>query len=174
MIIREAIKNDLKEAMTFYNIMCEELGKEDHLPDGSKGGFPSEAMVAEAIENKQLYIGKEDGKIMAAYIMNHYCDAAYDTVKWQIDAAKEQISVMHALRVLPQYSGKGYATRLVEHAIEIAKQKKQKAIRLDCLEVKPVPQKMYRAFGFRDIDIVEIYYKDIGEPRKFILFEKVL
>ena len=50
----------------------------------------------------------------------------------------------------------------------------QKAIRLDCIEGNEIPQKMYRSFGFQYRDTVEITYADIGVPRKFLVYERVL
>lgn len=172
--IQEAKNEDLQEILSFYNMMCEELGKKDFLPEGNKGGFPPLDMVVSAIKNRELYIGKEYGIIMAAYIMNNDGNPVYDTVKWQSDVPKEQASVLHALRVHPSFGGKGYASQLVEHSIETAKQKGQKAIRLDCIEGNFVSHKMYRNHGFQYIDTVEICYADIGVPRKFLLFERVL
>lgn len=174
MVIREAKEEDLNEIMSFYTLMCEELGKKEFLPEGNKGGFPSLDMVTGAIKNRELYVGEKDGTIMAAYIMNNDADEAYDTVQWQVCVPKEQVSVLHALRVHPSYGGQGYASQLVKHSINMAKKKAQKAIRLDCIEGNSVPHKMYREHGFKYIDTVEIYYADIGVPRKFLLFERLL
>lgn len=104
MIIRDAKQTDLKAIMSFYAMMCEELGKKDFLPKGNKGGFPPPDMVLSAIENQQLHIGVEEG----------------------------------------------------------------------CIEGNSIPHQMYRSRGFQYIDTVEIFYVDIGEPRKFLLFEKIL
>ena len=174
MIIREAKENELQEIMLFYSMMCEELGKKEFLPEGNKGGFPSQEMIITAIKNNQLYVGEEDDIIMAAYIMNNEADPVYDIVHWHTNASKNEASVLHALRVHPLYNGKGYASRLVEHSIEVAKKKGQKAIRLDCIEGNSIPHKMYYSHGFAYIDTVEICYEDIGVPRNFLLFEKEL
>ena len=125
MVIREARENELQGILLFYSKMCEELGKKEFLPEGNKGGFPSKEMVITAIKSNQLYIGKEDSIIMAAYIMSNEADPVYDTVNWHIDAPQSEVSVLHALRVHPLYNGKGYASRLVEHSIEAARKKGQ-------------------------------------------------
>lgn len=70
MKIREAELADLDELMKFYNVMCEILGEKSFLPEGNKGGFPSQKMVGDAIQQHDQFIGKEDDRIMAAYIMN--------------------------------------------------------------------------------------------------------
>lgn len=154
--------------------MCEVLGEKDFLPEGDKGGFPSDEMVKNAIAEKDQFIGIEDGQIVAAYIMNHDCDEAYHTVRWLTDAEDKEMVVLHALRVLPEYGGRGYSKQLVQHAIDTARERGLKSIRLDCIEGNDIPQKMYMSFGFAYVDTVEITYVDIGIPRKFLLYEFVL
>ena len=154
--------------------MCEVLGEKDFLPEGDKGRFPSDEMVKNAIAEKDQFIGIEDGQIVAAYIMNHDCDEAYHTVRWLTDAEDKEMVVLHALRVLPEYGGRGYSKQLVQHAIDTARERGLKSIRLDCIEGNDIPQKMYMSFGFAYVDTVEITYADIGIPRKFLLYEFAL
>ena len=174
MIIRRAVDKDYKELLTFYERMCQVLGEKEFLPDGDKGGFPSGEMIKGAIVRGQQFVGIEDERIVAAYIMDHDCDEAYDLVKWQVNAEKDKVVILHALRVLPEYGKRGYSRKLVEHAISTAGKWGQKAIRLDCIEGNEIPQKMYRSFGFQYRDTVEITYADIGVPRKFLVYELVL
>ena len=174
MLIRGAEEKDFWELRQFYDRMCEVLGEKDFLPEGDKGGFPSDEMVKNAIAEKDQFIGIEDGQIVAAYIMNHDCDEAYHTVRWLTDAEDKEMVVLHALRVLPEYGGRGYSKQLVQHAIDTARERGLKSIRLDCIEGNDIPQKMYMSFGFAYVDTVEITYVDIGKPRKFLLYEFVL
>ncbi len=171
MKILKATPNDLNELMEFYDYMCSFLGKQDFMPKGNKGGFPPHDMVATAIHESNMFIGIEDQQIIAAYIMNHDADVSYDAVDWKSSATRDEAVVLHALRVLPEYGGRGYSKRLLEHALETARTRGEKAMRLDCLENNPVPIAMYRNFGFQYIDTVEITYVDIGEPRRCALFE---
>ena len=174
MIIREAKIEELDKVMDFYEMMCRELASKDFLPNGNKGGFPSLEMVTEAIKNSCLYVGEENGEIAAAYIMNNECDPAYDAVLWRVDADKKHASILHALRVAPKYGGRGYAGRLVEHAAETARTRGQKAIRLDCLVENTIAHKLYLSHGFQIVGETEMYYEDIGERRKFLMFERVI
>ena len=172
--IREATSNDFSELMLFYHMMCEVLDGKEFLPNGNRGGFPSGEMVSEAISRHGQFLGIEDGKIIAAYILNHHCDPAYHCARWQVDAKPDAVMILHALRVSPQYGGRGYAKRLVEHAIATAKERNQKAIRLDVLEGNTIPERMYAAYGFQYVDTVEICYEDIGEYMRFRLMELAL
>ena len=121
MELREAAWSDLDELMAFYQEMSRVLDKKDFLPQGNRGGFPAREMVREAIGAHGQFVGVEDGRIVAAYLLNHRCDSAYRTVTWGVDAPPEEVLILHALRVLPQYGGRGYARRLVEHAIQTAR-----------------------------------------------------
>ncbi len=174
MIIREAKIEELDDVMAFYEMMCHELASKDFLPNGNKGGFPSLEMVTEAIKNSCLYVGEENSEIAAAYIMNNECDPAYDAVPWRVEADKKHAAILHALRVAPNYGGRGYAGRLVEHAAEAARAKGRKAIRLDCLVENTIAHKLYLSHGFQTVGETEMYYEDIGERRKFLMFERVI
>jgi len=160
MIIRYAEEKNFIELRQFYDGMCKVLSGKDFLPEGDKGGFPPDEMIKDAIKERNQFIGIEDGRIVAAYIMNH--DRDNETV------------VLHALRVLPEYGGRGYSKQLVQHAIDTARERNLKSIRLDCIEGNDIPQKMYMSFGFKYVDKAEITYVDIGVPRKFLLYEFVL
>ena len=159
MIIRYAEEKNFIELRQFYDGMCKVLSGKDFLPEGDKGGFPSDEMIKDAIKERNQFIGIEDGRIVAAYIMNHDRDEAYHAVKWLIDANDNETVVLHALRVLPEYGGHGYSKQLVQHAIDTARERNLKSIRLDCIEGNDIPQKMYMSFGFKygipaDADLV--------------------
>lgn len=174
MKIVQATNDNLTELMSFYSVMCGVLGEKSFLPNGDKGGFPTQAMVEESIKDRCQFIGIEDNKIVAAYILNHDCDSAYNTVHWQINAAKNEVVIMHALRVLPDYGGRGYSKQLIEHAIRTARSRGWKAIRLDCLKGNDIPVKIYQSYGFKYVDTVDITYVDIGIPMPFHLYELVI
>lgn len=122
-----------------------------------------------------VYIHAKSGAAFcSSYIINHDCDDAYHTVQWHINAEKNEVVILHALRVLPDYGGRGYSKQLVKHAIQTAKSWKQKAIRLDCIVGNDVPVKVYTSFGFEYVDTVAITYADIGIPMQFKLYELLL
>ena len=106
--------------------------------------------------------------------MNNESDPAYDAVPWKAEADKAHASILHALRVAPKYGGRGYAGRLVEHAAETARAREQRAIRLDCLVENTIAHKLYLSHSFQIVGETEMYYEDIGERRKFLMFERVL
>ena len=174
MIIREAVDSDFDELIKFYDYMCQVLAEKDFMPNGNQGGFPSADMVREAIKQHNHFVGIKDGKIVSTYILDHNRDAAYLTAPWKVEATLEETVILHALRVLPDYSGRGYAKKLVEHAIGTARKRNQKAIRLDVIVGNTVPEKLFLKYGFEYIDTVEMLYEDIGEVIRFRLMELAL
>lgn len=174
MIIRLAHKEDFEELRSFYIIMNEVINKRTDFYDENNTYFPSDEMMLEAIEDQFQYVGIEDGKIVAAMIGNHNCDEAYKKAAWQVEASEKEFLVLHALRVLPEYGGRGYAKKMLRFLIDHAKESGQKAIRLDVLEGYEGPLKMYTGLGFQYIDTMEIFYEDIGKPVRFKLLEKVI
>lgn len=174
MLIRLANQEDFEELRSFYILMNEVINKRTDLYNENNAYFPSDEMMLAAIENQFQYVGIEDGKIVAGVIANHDCDGAYEKAKWQIKATREEVTVMHALRVLPEYGGRGYAKQMISFLLEHGKQSGQKAVRLDVLEGYEGPLKMYMGFGFSYIDTMEIFYEDIGKPVRFKLLEKIL
>ena len=142
MIIRYAEEKNFIELRQFYDGMCNVLSGKDFLPEGDKGGFPPDEMIKDAIKERNQFIGIEDGRIVAAYIMNLDCDEAYHAVNWHIDANYNESQVLHALRVLPEYGGRGYSKQLVKHAIDTARERNIKSILLDCIDGNEIQQKI--------------------------------
>lgn len=95
------------------------------------------------------------------------------TIRWQVIARPDEVWVLHALRVLPEYEGRGFAKALIAFLITLAAERGKKAIRLDVLEGYGV-DRLYRHFDFQEMDTVEIFYEDIGHPERFRLFERAI
>lgn len=173
MILREANKNDLPELMAFYLRMNQVINERfhDYVPENEP--FPPKEMVVSAIEEKEQIIGVEDGKIILGVIVNQDDPEAYGGTHWQVEAKKGEFWTLHALRVAPEYEGRGCAKAALAHVIDLAAKRGKKAIRLDVMEGYWV-RRLYESFGFRYIRTVEILYADIGHPEHFDLLEKVI
>ena len=171
MQIRQAYTEDFDELRTFYIRMNEVINVRNNDYDPDNAVFPSDGMIRDAILNEGQFVGIEDGIIVAACIVNNECEDAYFSVEWNAPAGKDEFWVLHALRVAPEYEGRGFAKQLLAFVIDLAPKRGQKAIRLDVLEGYAV-ERLYYPFGFRYVDTVEILYEDIGYPKRFRLFER--
>ena len=66
MQIRTATQADYPNVMAFYDAMNAEIGRQAFLHIQYRGGFPPNDMIVSAIDNKELFVGEEDGRIVAA------------------------------------------------------------------------------------------------------------
>lgn len=164
---------DFHEVQSFYWTLIEQMQDVEFHPGWEKGVYPADAFLKESLAVGELYALRADGKIIAAMVLNHQCNDGYNGTKWNVEASVDEITVIHALGVLPQVHGQGVAPQMVEAAIQIAREKQQKAIRLDVLGGNIPALKLYEKFGFQYHRTVQMFYEDTGWTN-FLLYELVL
>jgi putative acetyltransferase len=69
-----------------------------------------------------------------------------------IKTLKDNIAELKRLYILPTFQGNGYGKLLMNTAVEFAKDRACKAIRLDCQRNKIAALNLYKVFGFVEID----------------------
>lgn len=168
--IRQARKDEYLSVRAFYYALIDMMQSAEYKPGWEKGVYPSDEYLMESILNQTLYIGQLDGEIIAAMIVNHDCNEGYAAVPWGVDAAEEEVTVIHALGVLPSSSRKGFAKTMVKEAISLARVTGQKALRLDVLSGNLPAEKLYAGMGFQYRDTATMYYEDTGWTN-FLLYE---
>ncbi len=70
--------------------------------------------------------------------------------------------VIHMLGVHSDFAGKGLARKMVRFAVEEAKSRGMKAIRLDVLEGNLPAERLYVSEGFVYVDTLQLFYEDTG------------
>lgn len=174
MKIHNARREDFDRIYDFYLTVIEEMQNAEYRPGWQKGVYPAEDYVLEAVEQGILYYGEEDGEVAAAMILNSSHADAYDSCRlWKVDAAPEEVLVIHTLAVSLHRQGKGIARKMVEFAIEKGRADGKKAIRLDVLKGNVPAERLYPGLGFEFIETVKIFYEDTG-LENFHLFELAL
>lgn len=146
----------------FFREMSAYLNSASFLPNGDDGSYPSKELIENSLKNKQLMVAETDGKIAAAVIINHDYDDLYNEINWGIDAEKEKVTVIHGLRVLPEFSRKGIAKTMMKTVIENCREEGQKAIRLDMIEGNIPAQKLYLGLNFEKRGFFDIEYDGVG------------
>lgn len=173
MNIIKANENQYDSVRCFYHSLIEGMQKSPYDIGWKKDIYPSPEFLQESIAKEELYIGMENGKIIAAMVLNHQCNDGYQKFQWQTEAEENEITVIHALGIHPAYSGKGYAKSMVKKVFEIAADRHQKAIRLDVLRGNVPAEKLYTQMGFQYMDTLQMYYEDTGWT-DYELYEYVL
>lgn len=160
MIIRAAAEQEFDVVQAFYHLLTDAMAHAVYSPGWKKGIYPSDEDLQEALRERTLFVGTEGEEIVAAMVMNHACNEGYGKAEWQIQASPEEVTVLHMLGTHPARRGKGLAKELVAWAIEDAKQRRQKAVRLDVLAGNLPAERLYPAMGFRHIVTIPMYYPD--------------
>lgn len=173
MDIVKATENRYDEVRNFYHSLIDGMKESTYNIGWKKDVYPSPEFLQNSITDGELYIGTEDDTIIASMVLNHRCNDGYKKLNWQTAAAKDEITVIHALGVHPDYCGKGYAKEMVKKAFEIADADNQKAIRLDVLKGNLPAKKLYTEMGFKHMYTLQMYYEDTGLT-DYKLYEYVL
>ena len=125
------------------------------------------------IKEKNLYVLRNERQIMGSIILSHEPEAAYEKADWHVDLEYKDIFVIHTFAVHPLYLGNGTGKRLMEFALEQSREEKIKAIRLDVYEKNTPAISLYRKYGFRYIDTVDLGYGEFGLDN-FELYQKLI
>lgn len=171
--IRAAEPAGFHAAMDFYNGLIDAMADAPYHPGWEKGVYPTEAFIRTSIQQGELFLALLDGAIAGAMVINHQCTPGYETIAWGVRAEAAEVSVIHALGTAPARQGKGLAREMVREAISLARERGQKAIRLDVLSGNVPAQKLYTGAGFQYRDTIKLFYEDTGLT-DFLLYELVL
>ena len=162
MIIRTAIKSEYEGVRQFYYSLIDALHGAEYGPGWEKGVYPADDYINNSIEQNELFVGTLGDEIIAAMIVNHSCNDGYDMVKWPTKAKNDEVTVIHALGVHPDFAGRGLAKELVRSVISMAEKSCQKAVRLDVLKDNIPAERLYEGLGFEYVDTVCMFYEDTG------------
>ena len=97
--------------------------------------------------------------MMAVELMQ---DEEYRGIFWQIKALDSDVAEVHLLAVSPDYQKQGVGRRLVEEALQIARDNGKKALRLDSIETNTPAQHMYESAGFAYCGRQRLYAGNTG------------
>ncbi|WP_256841218.1 GNAT family N-acetyltransferase [Ornithinimicrobium cryptoxanthini] len=175
---RRAAREDTAAAQAAYQQIIEHLGATVDYPHWHSENHPSPAEVEQWVEAGDLYLAlapvdADDEQIAGAMVLDHNAPAAYQDAVWAIEAASEQVLVVHALGVHPGFLRQGMARFLVHASLEVARQKGCRAVRLDTYVENLPARRLYASQGFDDLGIHTLHY-DGTDLTQFHLFERVL
>lgn len=173
MNIRLANQTEFNNVRSFYHELIDMMKNAECKPAWEKGVYPSDVYLKKSIENGELWVCEYENKYAAAMIVNHESNEGYREIRWSVDAKNNEITVIHALGVMPTFQGKGIAGEMVKKVIELAKATNQKSVRLDVLGGNLPAEKLYLKHGFEYVDTIKMFYEDTGWT-DFKLFEYIL
>lgn len=171
--IEIAAAADIDEMERLYDSLNEYLEQHVNYPGWRKGIYPAREDAEKGIKEKNLYVLRNERQIMGSIILSHEPEAAYEKADWHVDLDYKDIFVIHTFAVHPLYLGNGAGKRLMEFALEQSRAEKIKALRLDVYEKNTPAISLYKQYGFRYIDTVDLGYGEFGLDN-FELYQKLL
>lgn len=148
-MIRKALSDDIEKIAQTYEALLIYEKENGNNTNWRLGIYPTISVPLEQVPKGDMYVLEEENEICASMILNCKEPNEYQKINWQYCVAKEQALVIHTLCVPPQKSGHGYAKQMLKFAIEKAKEKRCKVIRLDTWAGNHPAANLYSKSGFR-------------------------
>ncbi|MEA5082709.1 MAG: GNAT family N-acetyltransferase [Lachnospiraceae bacterium] len=128
--------------------------------------YPSATIIEADIQNKEMYVGLIDDKIVTAFTINPKYDEEYSKGNWQY--SNLPFLVLHRFCVNPQHQNKGVGTQTMTFIENTLKSENFQCLRLDAFSLNHFSLRLYEKFGFTKVGEVT-FSKGL-----FYLFEKKL
>ena len=139
-----------------------------------KGVYPTRKDAEKAVIAGSLYVYEKNNIIVGSMIMDKVQPAEYKEIVWGCVPTSEEVMVIHLLMVRSIMKGKGIATSLIEHAIELARNTSCKVLRLDTGSQNIPAVSLYKKLGFQIIAAASMKVGNTIEHSDHLFFEKVL
>lgn len=156
--------------IAFYDDVIERTPDVRKYARWQKGKHPTADGIRAYIEEGSMYLYKEQGTIVGAMAVTMYQGEDYHAIEWSRQVPDNEVAVIHILAVSPDRQGTGIGSKMVREAIELAKAKCMKAIRLDALATNTPAHKLYQRLGFEYRGKQNLYAENTGWT-DFFFFE---
>ena len=170
MQIRKCKTEDIAATGAFYDGVVEYLDAHINYPRWKYKEYPSEQYAAAMTEKGFQYIGTEDERIIAAFVLNADPEGDYRKGSWSRTLSDGEYMVVHALAVDPEHAAKGFGKEIVKFCIDTAKHSGYKAVRLDIVPTNTPARYLYESMGFTFAG-EENVRPDIEDIPTFCLYE---
>ncbi len=161
---RTAVDSDLDEVHALISAATAAMIKDNILQWDEI--YPNREIIAEDIENGQLTVGTDNGRIAVIYTLNQECDEGYTNGEWEY--TDNSFCVVHRLCVSPEYQNKGIGRSAMLRIEDEARKIGVTSVRLDAFSENPAALRLYENLGFRTAGYA--YWR----KGKFLLMEKIL
>ncbi|WP_298890144.1 GNAT family N-acetyltransferase [uncultured Serinicoccus sp.] len=172
---RQAGPGDVDAAQAAYRQVIDHLAATVDFPHWHTENRPTRAEVAGWIAAGELYLALDqgDGRIAGVVALNHEAPEAYLHATWAVEASPGEVLVVHALAVCPDFLGQGVARFLVDGALQVARDRGCRTVRLDTYVENAAARGLYPRCGFTDLGVHTLHYEGT-DLDQFHLFERVL
>ena len=162
MKLKQATPADYESVLAFYGDVMDRTPEIAHYARWQKGKHPTSEGIKAFIEEGSLYLRREKGVIIGAMALSKHQGEEYHAIAWSLNAADDEVAVIHLLAVCPDYQGAGIGSEMVLESIQLAKNHGSKAIRLDALASNTPAHRLYERLGFVNRGVQHLYAENTG------------
>ena len=138
-----------------------------------RGVYPVRKTAEDALNRGDLFVMLEDGKVVAAAVINQTQVNEYKDAAWRHEAPDQDVMVLHCLVVDPLVKGRGHGRAFVGFYEDYAKQQGCLALRMDTNEKNTRARKLYQWLGYEEVGIVPCVFNGIPNVQ-LVCLEKYL
>ncbi|MBQ4160262.1 MAG: GNAT family N-acetyltransferase, partial [Clostridia bacterium] len=113
MIFRKAIKEDIENIAAIYAGVCACDAQRLTQVGWRRNIYPTKLTAETALARDDLFVAEQDGEIVGTAIINQVQVDVYAGAGWSVDAAADEVMVLHTLAISPNAFGRGYGKALV-------------------------------------------------------------
>lgn len=148
MVLQRASLEDYDSIIAFYDDVIERTPEIEKYARWQKGKHPTAEGIRDYIGEGSMYLYKEQGVIVGALAVTMYQGEDYHAIEWSRRVQDDEAAVIHILAVSPDRQGSGIGSEMLHEAINLAKAKGMKSIRLDALASNTPAHRMYERLAF--------------------------
>jgi len=162
MILQRATANDYASIIAFYDDVIERTPEIGKYARWQKGKHPTVDGIKAYIDEKSMYLFKEQGSIVGAMAVTMYQGEDYHAIEWSRQVPDDAVAVIHILAVSPDKQGVGIGSEMIRGAIDLAKENGMEAVRLDALASNTPAHRIYERLGFEYRGKQHLYAENTG------------
>jgi len=172
-VIKKANQQDFAQIRSFYDYVIDETTGMDQYAKWKKEFHPQNDTIRGYIADEDMYMCFQSDELIGVMALAFYQDEEYQEIEWKENAGKDEIATLHIFAVSPKLQGKGYGKKLLNLAIDMAREKGTKVFRLDSLSSNIPSIHLYESVGFQLRGKQNLYTDNAGFV-DFCYFEKGL
>lgn len=161
--IRTAGAEKFDALWRFYEDVCRAQEHDEYGPDWHLGVYPAAADLKARLAAGEILAGWKDGRLAAAMAVTAGEDEMYLGSPWPLEAAPDQIAVLHLFAVHPDFRGRGAALEMLAALFDRARARGFRAVHLDVAQGNLAAEKLYLKAGFAFAGTRRVHYDDLGD-----------
>ncbi len=139
-----------------------------------KGVYPTRRDAQSALDSGTLYVYEEDGDLLGSIIVDAVQPEEYRDITWGEPLCEDEVMVIHLLMVRPCAAGRGIGSALVRYAVELARARPCRALRLDTGSQNVPAVSLYKKSGFRIVAAAPMKVGGALAHREHLFLERPL